>query len=311
MERAIFVTRAQPFHKGHYSVVKQMHQAKDVEEIIIGIGSSQLEHTLNNPFTFEEREEMLRKSLILKKPFYIIPIPDINNHPIWVAYVEKLTPEFKIVYTGNPLVKKLFEEKDYQVRDINHDYQISATKVRELMITGGNWQNYLSQGGIDVITRIRGAERLKNIYCAHLRPGVTVDALINYKNEGIVLIQRKTKENDAFGGWWALPGGFLNTGEESLTDAVAREVGEETSLQTKSSDYKLFDQYSDPQRDPRGHIISLVFETLVDEGNLIAADDAEDIKVFPFNQLPTRLAFDHNKILNDYLEKRSSYETRN
>jgi ADP-ribose pyrophosphatase YjhB (NUDIX family) len=124
-------------------------------------------------------------------------------------------------------------------------------------------------------------------------PFPTVDIIIETKG-GIVLIQRK---NPPYG--WALPGGFVDYGE-SLEKAAVREAKEETSL-----DIELVSQlsaYSDPARDPRFHTISVVF-TAKAEGQAHASDDAVDIGIFTRDTLPDVLAFDHDRILNDYFEK--------
>jgi ADP-ribose pyrophosphatase YjhB (NUDIX family) len=109
-----------------------------------------------------------------------------------------------------------------------------------------------------------------------------------------VLINRK---NPPFG--WALPGGFVDYGEP-LESAAVREAAEETSL--KVSLLCQLGAYSDPSRDPRHHTLSVVF---VARGTGVpkAADDATDIGVFDQASLPRPLAFDHEKILQDYFEK--------
>jgi ADP-ribose pyrophosphatase YjhB (NUDIX family) len=127
-------------------------------------------------------------------------------------------------------------------------------------------------------------------------PFPTVDIIIQM-DRGIVLIKRK---NYPYG--WALPGGFVDYGE-SLEAAAVREAREETSL-----DVELVSQlgaYSAPDRDPRQHTISVVF---LARGNGIprASDDALDIAIFDHGSLPEHLAFDHQKILHDYFQKRSS-----
>ncbi|MFH0936910.1 MAG: nicotinamide-nucleotide adenylyltransferase [Candidatus Daviesbacteria bacterium] len=302
MERVAIFGRFQPLHKGHLTAFEQMDQDEDFQEIIIGIGSSQYHHTLNNPFTFEERAEMIRRSLKTNKLYQIIAIPDINCYSKWVSHVESLTSKFSVVYTGNPVVKKLFEEKNYQIKEVNFSYPINASKIREQIITGGPWQKYLPQGTIEVIKEINGAERIQNLYCQYLKPNVAADVIVNYNGEGIVLIKRRSGK--IFGGWWALPGGFLETNKESTQEAAARELGEETSLEINPQDLELFNVYSNPKRDPRHHTVGIVYQAYIKEGNLQAGDDACEIKVFPFNQIPNKLAFDHAIIINDYLTRK-------
>ena len=120
---------------------------------------------------------------------------------------------------------------------------------------------------------------------------LTVDAVIPYKG-GIVLIKRK---NEPFKGYYALPGGIVEYGEK-VEDAVIREVREETGLECRIK--KLVGVYSDPNRDPRGHFVSICFLMEVIGGELKASSDAEDVKVFKLGDLP-KLAFDHEKMIKD------------
>ena len=127
-------------------------------------------------------------------------------------------------------------------------------------------------------------------------PYVTVDAIIEL-SEGIVIIKRS---NPPFG--WALPGGFVDYGE-SLEDAVKREAKEETNLDL--TEIKQFHTYSDPQRDPRFHTIGTVFIAKA-KGNPRAGDDAAGLKVIPLNEVKELdFAFDHKKILSDYLKTKT------
>ena len=124
-------------------------------------------------------------------------------------------------------------------------------------------------------------------------PKLTVDGIIN-KDDCILLIKRK---NNPFKGKWALPGGFVEYGE-TTEKAVIREILEETGLETKVK--KLLGVYSDPNRDPRGHTVSVVYILEVLDGKLKGGDDASEAKFFQENQLP-ELSFDHEKIIRDYL----------
>jgi len=126
-------------------------------------------------------------------------------------------------------------------------------------------------------------------------PSITTDGVI-LKDKQILLIKRK---NEPFKGKWALPGGFVEYGEKT-EDAVIREVSEETGLKTKIR--TLAGVYSDPNRDPRGHIITIIYVLDIVEGNVKAGDDASDVKFFDVHQLPA-LATDHNKIINDVIKR--------
>ena len=126
-------------------------------------------------------------------------------------------------------------------------------------------------------------------------PLVTVDAIIEIEG-GILLIERS---NPPFG--LALPGGFVDYGE-SLEEAVAREVEEETGL--KVVELKQLHTYSDPGRDPRFHTIGTVFIAQA-KGKPKAGDDAAGIKVVKLSEIgKLELAFDHKKIVEDYIKSK-------
>lgn len=127
---------------------------------------------------------------------------------------------------------------------------------------------------------------------AHPRnPIPAVDIIIELKDKGIVLIERK---NPPYG--WAIPGGFVDYGE-ALEQAAVREALEETSLHVRLK--CQLHSYSDPKRDPRFHTISTVF---VAEASGIpqAGDDAKESGIFQEHNLPEPIVFDHKKILQDY-----------
>jgi len=126
-------------------------------------------------------------------------------------------------------------------------------------------------------------------------PKLAADGVI-LENGRILLIKRG---NEPFKDKWALPGGFVEYGEK-VEDAAVREVFEETGLKTEIID--LVGVYSDPNRDPRGHVVSTVFLLEKLSGDLKGGDDAADAKFFDLNQLPD-LSFDHNIIIKDVLRR--------
>jgi len=132
---------------------------------------------------------------------------------------------------------------------------------------------------------------------AYKNPASTIDLIYVNSNNEILLIERK---HNPFKGYWALPGGFLENGKETLEGAAIREFKEETGLIVKKEDLVLIGVYSNPTRDPRGHVISHAYTTKSIEGTLKAGDDAKDAKFFSLDKLPL-LAFDHEEIIEDYL----------
>lgn len=133
-------------------------------------------------------------------------------------------------------------------------------------------------------------------------PTPTVDAIIQ-KNSQILLVKRK---KEPFKGYLVLPGGFVNEGER-VEDAAKREIKEETSLDIELID--ILGVYSEPERDPRGHIMSTVFIGKIskssDKADAMAQDDAAAIEWLNFEAVDnTRIGFDHKKIITDYFKWR-------
>jgi 8-oxo-dGTP diphosphatase len=124
-------------------------------------------------------------------------------------------------------------------------------------------------------------------------PLLAVDAVIFYR-DGLVLIER---ENQPYQGCYALPGGFVEVGE-TVETAVHRETKEETGLDIELCD--LVGIYSDPFRDPRGHVVSIAYAAK-GNGNLKSGSDARSARIFPVDRLPP-LAFDHDQIIRDALK---------
>ncbi len=127
-------------------------------------------------------------------------------------------------------------------------------------------------------------------------PKLTVDGIL-FDDDVILLIKRK---NPPYKNKWALPGGFVEY-NETTEDAVVREFKEETSLNCKIEE--LFGVYSKPNRDPRGHTVSIVYILKHIGGMLCGGDDASMAKFFQLDSLP-ELAFDHKKIIEDFVRRK-------
>jgi 8-oxo-dGTP diphosphatase len=127
---------------------------------------------------------------------------------------------------------------------------------------------------------------------------LTVDVVVLTEASlpSLLLVQRAYPP---FAGEWALPGGFVEEGEQ-VVDAASRELAEETGLRTGS--LRLLGVYDTPGRDPRGWTVSIVYHaTVLLEEAVSGADDARDARWFPTDSLP-KLAFDHAMIVADALE---------
>jgi 8-oxo-dGTP diphosphatase len=132
-------------------------------------------------------------------------------------------------------------------------------------------------------------------------PSLMVDGILE-KEERVLFVKRK---RDPFKGKLSFPGGKVDPGEK-VEEAVKRELFEKTSLTIVPTD--ILGVYSDPKRDPRGHRVRVTFIAKVTGGEAAGGDDAESAQWFPVND-ELDLAFDHNKILNDYRKWRKSKAT--
>jgi len=138
---------------------------------------------------------------------------------------------------------------------------------------------------------------LEKKYCyAYPHPAVTVDVVCfrGVLELEILLIRRK---RDPYGGFWAIPGGFVEI-DEDLESAARRELKEETGLGVKT--LVQVQAFGRPDRDPRGRTISIAFLSWFEDkettDNIRAADDAADVRWFSIDHLPD-LAFDHREII--------------
>ena len=166
-KRALFIGRFQPFHKGHLEAVKMI--LKENDEIIIAVGSAQYSHKLENPFTAGERITMIRKALenegIDLKQVWIIPIPDVHVHMMWISEVIGYTPKFNVVYTNEPLTRRLFMEAGFDVRPIPFIKRkiYSATEIRKRMIENENWEELVPKAVAEYIKEIDGVQRVRDL----------------------------------------------------------------------------------------------------------------------------------------------------
>ena len=159
--------RFQPFHLGHLAAIKDI--LKEVDELVIVIGSAQYSHNINNPFTAGERLTMVREALeeaeIDYSRVWIVPVPDMHLHMMWVSAVEGYTPSFDVVYSNEPLTRRLFIEAGYKVRAIRfHERKLySSTEIRERMLKDVSWEKLVPKSVAAFIKNIDGVNRLQDL----------------------------------------------------------------------------------------------------------------------------------------------------
>jgi nicotinamide-nucleotide adenylyltransferase len=165
--RGLYVGRFQPFHLGHLKAIQRV--LEEADEAVIVIGSAQYSHNTNNPFTAGERLVMIRLALTEAPVDYsrvwVVPVPDVHLHMLWVAALEGYTPRFNVVYSNESLTRRLFMEAGYKVKSIQFyerkDY--NSTLVREKMLKGDSWASLVPKSVAEFITEIDGVNRLRDL----------------------------------------------------------------------------------------------------------------------------------------------------
>ncbi len=162
--RGLYIGRFQPYHLGHQVVLQKI--AQEVDEIVVGIGSAQESHTQENPFTAGERVTMIAGALKdLEATCYVIPLEDVARNAVWVSHVRAMIPSFEVVYSNNPLVVRLFTEAGVAVkRPPMYKREIySGTRIREMMLSGANWEGLVPEPVAAAIKEIDGVDRLRTV----------------------------------------------------------------------------------------------------------------------------------------------------
>ena len=165
--RALFVGRFQPFHNGHLHAIKRI--LEETDELIIVVGSAQMSHEHDNPFTAGERLEMTRYTLdaagVDTGRYMLIPIPDAPAHRVWVSQVESQTPRFDVVYTNQPLTRRLLIEAGYDVKgiDLYMRDRYEATEIRQRILECEDWKDLVPPEVYDYVKEIDGEGRIRDL----------------------------------------------------------------------------------------------------------------------------------------------------
>jgi nicotinamide-nucleotide adenylyltransferase len=158
----LFIGRFQPFHKGHMHAI--MEASTLCERLIVGIGSSQVSGTPDNPLTALDRIKIIKAALrgsgITDRGIKFISLPDFNDNDAWFAYIIKKAPNADVVFSRNPIVKRIFNRHKMKVIEPKW-YQrgrLSATEVRRTIRKGENWQHLVPNGAVHEIEK--GKEKI-------------------------------------------------------------------------------------------------------------------------------------------------------
>jgi nicotinamide-nucleotide adenylyltransferase len=161
----LLIGRFQPFHLGHLDAV--LFGLSRTENLFICIGSSNKSNEKKNPFSAEERREMIISSIepSMADRLKIFDIPDVGDHEKWTFEIDKIVPKYDIVFTNDEFTKTLFEKREMNVVPVvlKDREKFSGTNIRELIAGDKNWQDLVPHGTKKVLNKINAKERVKNL----------------------------------------------------------------------------------------------------------------------------------------------------
>ncbi len=161
----LYIGRFQPFHLGHLDAIK--FALSQVENLWIGIGSSNKSNEKRNPFTADERKEMIISSLdnVTKKLIQIYYIPDIDVHEKWTYHIDSIVPKYDIVFSNDDFTHTLYQKRGIKVIPVplKERENLSGTNIREKIAMGKSWEELVSEGTKKILLKIDAERRLSKI----------------------------------------------------------------------------------------------------------------------------------------------------
>lgn len=160
--RSLVLGRFQPLHLGHLKMIE--HAAQKSTFLTIGVGSCNSSMTPENPFSAQEREEMIKESVRLQIPYEIKRIPDFGDNAQWARWIIE-NVRFDAFMTNSPNERRIFEHEGVKVQEMPFFDRgaYSATEVRRRLIEGGDWASLLPLGTVKVMSRIDGEYRIRRL----------------------------------------------------------------------------------------------------------------------------------------------------
>lgn len=309
MTIGVFIGRFQPIHEGHVSALKQA--ASCCERLVILVGSADACRSIKNPWTFQERKDMIRKKLLDVKNLTILPLNDYHySDSQWISDVRETVGSqgndnivlFGHYKEGNDYLR-WFPEWKFQ--DLQATVHLNATLVRTRMFKDNSPEMpktvrddlafYEHEAGL--FYDYPFPETL-NFNCA--------DAVVECQGQVLLITRGKSPGQ----GTWALPGGFRNRKDPSLQDCAIRELFEETNIKVPEKvirgsvvSTKLYDSNKRSFGIPRNTLAVYIRINPDPDGKppkVKAADDAVEAKWFPLNVVLNDMALydDHKHIIS-------------
>ena len=159
------IGRFQPFHLGHLEAVN--FALSKVDQLYIGIGSSNKSNELRNPFTADERNQMIKSSLdeTIMQWVSLYNIPDVDDHSKWTESIDKIIPKYDIVFSNDDFTHRLYEENTKKIISValKSREDLSGTNIRRLIQNDGNWKDLVPNGTKNILLKIDAKNRLKDL----------------------------------------------------------------------------------------------------------------------------------------------------
>lgn len=329
----MLIGRFQPLHNAHLEIIKRCTALTD--QLVIVAGSAKQPRTYKNPFTFNERRQMiLAASAGLSLNVYVEPnIDTIYNDQAWAVRVQGIHSKYQVLGTKTAIIgyKKddssfyldMFPQWDFI--DVKKIEPLDGTDIRDLYfkndvnmrfihgVVPDTTFNFLEQfkNTPDYEQIIREREFVANYkkqYASLPYPPIfsTADAVV-IQSGHVLMIRRRAEPGR---GLWALPGGYVNANtDRSVEDAAIRELREETGIKVPApvlrgsiKRSKVFDAID---RSPRGRIITHAFHIELPDGELPkvkGSDDADKARWVPIAEVKSEECFeDHYEIIQHFL----------
>jgi len=151
--------------------------------------------------------------------------------------------------------------------------------------------------------------RLSGHVYEYPRPAVAATMVVINEEDETTLLARRIKTANAYPGENSIPGGFVDEGTETVTEAAIRELREEVGLEVSVDDMILVKESSTPGTDPRCHVVNLLFYTRINSATAKTLEPNDDIEEISWTSLVDavrkkhQLAFNHTDLLANAVEK--------
>ncbi|MHA1610583.1 MAG: nicotinamide-nucleotide adenylyltransferase [Promethearchaeota archaeon] len=161
----LIIGRFQPFHNGHLQFILYMIQ--QVSVLKIGIGSSQYHSTIDNPFTYLERSNMISQTLldngVSLDAFHVFAIPDLHNADLWVNEVIKIVGDFDLFYSNSQWTRQLFQKRGKNMGEIQKfDFtRYNGSNIRQRLLNQLDIGDLVPPAVLRIITTMLISERIQ------------------------------------------------------------------------------------------------------------------------------------------------------